>query len=490
MKIVITLLFCSIFLLSYGQDETPTTGEENPVEETAKIYVSPDQQLKKQADVQYKGERASLIEWEDLDEKRFLNIERWKVDLKIKENEPRWRRNLQERRLMEKVGYVLECVGNCRLYRGVGYSKVDYLSTIREGDELQTLKDSYLWAYFMDGTLVRMSPNGSITLKEINIGTEENFIFSRLNTGNILIWSRDQRKIEPLNFKETDSLFLPLSLLEANPLDSERSVKEEDLFAFLDNSLDHLNKYKRLNKMIEENKKDEVKPTEFFLVMPNGTVQANQMIAEFIVLPGNKSYFKLRSHKQAGLVGDQELNPATFYFRGFNNTEVGDVEVGHWYEVGPKGRTLNKMNDIGPFGVGEFVTRNIPTILIAREILYKKYSSFVHEKLSEKQLAEGHGYRLWGAKNKEGTDLNLRLKFLHEYTRRIETNNLVVSEQFKRRLEERGEKWSYSEYTQDFYRRAIGDFYNYREGVNILSGNKDSLNSERKPFWKKIHGLK
>ena len=78
-----------------------------------------------------------------------------------------------------------------------------------------------------------------------------------------------------------------------------------------------------------------------------------------------------------------------------------------------------------------------------------------------------------------------------EYTRRMETNTLLVAEQFKRRLEQRGEKWSSSEYTMDFYRRAMGDFYNYRQGVNISSGsNKDSLNSERKPFWKKIHGLK
>ena len=162
MKIIIVFLFLLNLIGAFAQGEAVT---EKSDEQKVRIFVSPDQQLLKQADVQYKGEKASLVDWEELDEKRFLNIERWKVDLKVKESEPRWRRNLQERRLMEKVGYVIECVGNCRLYRGVGYSKVDYLSTLREGDELQTLEDSYLWAYFLDGTLVRMSPNGSITLK-------------------------------------------------------------------------------------------------------------------------------------------------------------------------------------------------------------------------------------------------------------------------------------------------------------------------------------
>jgi hypothetical protein len=487
MKIVIVFLFLLNLIGAFAQGEAVT---EKSDEQKVRIFVSPDQQLIKQADVQYKGEKASLVDWEELDEKRFLNIERWKVDLKVKENEPRWRRNLQERRLMEKVGYVIECVGNCRLYRGVGYSKVDYLSTLREGDELQTLEDSYLWAYFLDGTLVRMSPNGSITLKEINIGMKENFIFTRLNAGNILLWGRNQRKFEPLNFKETDSLFLPLSFLEANPKDPGLKLDEENLFGYLEKTLDHFGKYKRLNELIEENKREEMKPTEFFLVMPNGTIQGSQMIAEFIVLPGNKSYFKLRSHKQAGLVGEESHKPGTFYFRGYNNTETSEAEVGQWYEVGAKGRTLSPLKDIGPFGMGEFVTRNIPTILIAREIFYKKYSGFAHQKIGERQLAEGHGYRLWGDKDKEGSDLNLRLKFLHEYTRRTETNNLVVSEQFKKRLERRGEKWSFSEYSQNYYRRAIGDFYNYREGANILSGKGSSLNSERKPFWKKIHGIK
>lgn len=463
--------------------------EDSKKQDKARILISPDQQLRPQTLLKYRGKKASLINWEDVDSRRFLDIERWKVDLSVKEKQPRWRINLQERGLMEKVGYVLECVGECRLYRGVGYARVDYLSTLREGDELQTMEDSYLWAYLMDGTLMRMSPRGSITFKEINVGKKENFIFSRLNSGNILFLSRHQKTYEPQGFRETDSLFLPLSFLEANPPDVADYLKEDDLFLYLEESVNYKKNYVRLNKLIEENER-EIKPTEFFLVMPNGTIQGTNISAEFIVLQGNKSYFKLRDSKQLGFAEDVEMNPATFYFRGFNNSETEQVEVGSWYEIEPKGRTVQTIETPPQFKIGEFVTKNIASILTARELFFKKYSSFMHDTISERQLAEDFGYRQWGPLNQEDSDLNLRLKFLREYTRRSETTTLVVSEQFKKRLERRGEKWSLSEYSTDYYRRAMGDFSNYMEGVNILSGSKDALNSQRKPFWKKIHGLR
>lgn len=507
MKIAIFLLIFGLTPMAYSQDDSfdEFVGQETNVEsedasekspqgqasqEKTRILVSPDQQLIPQKEVVYKGERASLVEWEELDEKRFLDFERWKLDLKVKEQEPRWRINLQERRLLEKIGYVIECVGECRLYRGLGYARVDYLSTLREGDELQTLEDSYLWAYMMDGTLMRLSPNGSISFKEINVGTEENFIHLRLNAGNTLILSRHQRKLVPQNFKETDSLFLPLSFLEANPKDPSRSVNEDDLFAYLEETVNHKERYTRLNSLIEANSRERFKDTEFFLVMPNGTIRGRNLSAEFVVLTGNKSYFKVRDHKQLGLVGDEEVSGATFYFRGFNNTDRRDVDVGKWYEVGVKGRSLSAASDSNRFNISEFVTKNIPSILIARELMFTKYSEFIHRSLSERKLAEDHGYRRWGALQNEGSDLNLRVKYLIEFTRRMETNTLLVAEQFKRRLEQRGESWSSSEYSAAFYERAMGDFYNYRQGVNISDGRGSSLNSERKPFWKKIHGLK
>lgn len=457
--------------------------------EAAKIYISPDQQLYQEEEVNFKGEKSSLIRWGDLKEDSFLDFNQWKVDLKVKESQPRRRRNLQETRLREKMGYVIECVGQCRSFRGIGSARVDYLSTLREGDELQTLAHSYLWIYLMDGTIVRISPNSTITLKEMNIGKKENFVFLRLNSGNILVWSRSGKKFKPQNYKETDPIFYPLSFLEANPDSEVLNVDEDNLYGYLEKGIDYLSKYKKLNSLIEENGKPK-KKTIYFLVMPNGTIYGENLVAEAIVLTGNSSYFKVRDEVQVGLENVEQRPKPTLFFRGFKNQRSAEIEPSQWYEMDAKGRTYQVYEKPRRFGMGEFLTRNIPTILVARELLYKKNSNFTQAELTDEELAEKHGYRQWEAFEKEGSDLSLRLEFLIEYTRRAETMNLLAAEQFKERIERRGEKWSFSIYSNDFYEDAIGKFYNYRDGVSILSGTGETLNSERKPFWKLIHGLK
>lgn len=472
----------------FGTEETkPTAAAEGS--EKAKIYISPDQQLFREDQVSFKGEKTSLIRWGELEEDSFLDFNQWKVDLKVKENEPRWRRNLQETRLREKMGIVIECVGECRSYRGVGSARVDYLSTIREGDELQTLPHSYLWIYLMDGTIVRISPNSTITLKEMNIGKKENFVFLRLNSGNFLVWSRSGKKFKPQNFKETDPIFYPLSFLEANPDSEVLKVEEDNLYAYLERGIDYLSKYKRLNSLIEENGKP-AKKTIYFLVMPNGTIYGENLTAEAIVLTGNSSYFKIRNEEQVGLENAEPRPNPTLFYRGFKNSDSTEIQPAQWYEMDAKGRTSKVYDNPQRFGMGEFLTKNIPTILVARELLYKKNSGFTQKEMSDVDLAENYGYRQWESFEKEGSDLSLRVEFLIEYTRRAETMNLLAAEQFKNRIERRGEKWSFSIYSRDFYEDAIGKFYNYRDGVSILSGTGETLNSERKPFWKLIHGLK
>lgn len=481
---ILMILSCLFWTLSSHAQEDSSDPDD------VRIYVSPDEQLVNPKILKYKGEKASLIDWGRLKESKFLDLDQWRVDIRVKQNEPRWRRNLQERRLREKMGYILDCVGNCKIYRGLGYAKVNYLSTIREGDELQTDKDSYVWAYLLDGTIIRLAPGGSITFKEFNVGEEENFVYLRMNAGNSLLWSRTGKKFKPQLIKETDSLFYPLAFSEANPVSKEKKLKEDNLFEFLESSNDTLDKYKRLNGLIKRNSDFLRKPTEYFVVMPNGTIQGKGLISEFIVLTGNKSFFKLRDKEQLSLDTEDFEQQASFYFRGFSNSDKEELETGKWYEVDAKGRTLGAKERPGTFAMGEFITKNIPTILIARELLFSKYSLFTQADLTERELAEEYGYRLWGKESEKNSDFSQRLRFLVEYTRRVETTNLLVAEQFKKKLEKKGEKWNSSEYSQDFYRKAMGDFYNYREGASIFSGVKESLNSERKPFWKKIKSKK
>ena len=486
-----SFLVFSLSLSSLAQQEiVEAQGASSSNEEKVKIFVGPDQQVKPVEEVFFAGERRSTIDWKNLEEDRFLSLSGWKNHLKLKEKVPKWRRNLMERRLNEKVGYVLECVGECRLYRGLGFSKVNYLSSIREGDELLTSEGSYLWVYMLDGTIMRMAPDGSVSLKEINIGEKENFIYARLNAGNILWWSRQASEFKEKKYKETDSLFLPLSLYEAKGPSLKNKLDEDNLFSFLETQNDFSQKYTRLNKLIKKSNEVFSKPTLSFLVFPNGSVLGENLIGEFIVLTGNKSYFKQRTVQEVGFSGEVKQGKLNFFYRGFRKDSNYLVEPGRWYEIGEKGRTILAAKDPSRFAIGEFVTRNIPTILTARELMFQKYSSFFHQKIGGQALARRFGYRLWGDFSKKGTDSNQRIKFLKEYTRRIETTTLLVAEQFKKKLEKEGDSWKYSKYDARFFRKAMGSFYNYRDGVNILGGKSESLNSERKPFWKKIHGIK
>lgn len=454
-----------------------------------KIFISPDQQIKREPVVRYNGEKASLIQWDNINNDEFLDFETWKIKLKIKEDEPLWRNNLRQRGLQEKFGYILDCVGTCRSYRGIGWARSQYLSTIREGDELQTMEDSYAWIYLLDGTLLRMGPESSISFKEINIGKTKNFVFLRADYGNVLVYSDPKGAFKLQELKETDSLFLPLSHLEANPSQEELTFSEDSLDKILDDRTVGLAKIKRLNGLIEANKTMKKKETEFFVVMPNGTVHGMGLIAEFIVLQGKESYVKLRSLEQLRLKEEVDLGTANFYFRGYQNTEEATLGRGEWYVVDKDGRSLTTYDDSKKFNVGEFITQNIPSILIARELMFKKYSLFFHEDISAKKLASEHGFLLWESGKDGRKDLDLRVGFLKEFTRRSETTSLQVTEQFRQKLADRGDEWKYDEYSRKYFRRAMGDFYNYNENATISSGKEEYLNSERKPFWKLINGI-
>ncbi len=442
----------------------------------------------------FKGVKKSLIEWKRIKPDNWLSLDHWKKSRVRKDQEPEWKLNLTERNLKELVGRFLECVGDCRIYRGEGFSTSQYKSSVRELDEIITQSDSYAWIAMMDGTLVRISPNTSLSFKEINIGKSENFIHLRINSGNILVLNRESLLYKERNLRETDKLFLPLSKNEANIEEVKITLDEKDLSNFIAEDTKVLKHYKKLNALISENNEFvNNKPTYTFVVMPNGTVYGKNMQTEFVVLLGGESFVKRRTYEEQKLVLKEEVSesPVEFFYRGFENIERFTLEPGVWYQVAAKGREIAAHEDPLKFQIGEYLTSNIPSILIARELLLKKHSQFLFtENPSRKDLAENSGYRLWGKIDEPGEDLNLRLKFLFEYTRRIETTNLVVAQQFRRKASERGELTKSMVYDQSFYRKALEDYIVSRQSEIIVDTDREVLNSTRKPFWKIINGKK
>ena len=174
------------------------------------------------------------------DIKRIINnevLEKWLKDKvkevykeekerEIKDRFASWENLKRERELKERVGHVLDCRGKCLLFRGLGKNKIQFKSTLKEGDEIQTFKDSYLWFFLLDGTMVRLSPLSSITLKEINLTEKEVFIHARVNFGNLLWLSRDDVGFSEIKQRETDTLFKPIPLYEALPKVKKKKVDE------------------------------------------------------------------------------------------------------------------------------------------------------------------------------------------------------------------------------------------------------------------------
>ena len=372
--------------LANGVETTESRGKDR-AENEYRIY-------RQNQDVQFdfKGIKKNLIKWDELNPDGWLSLDQWKKSRVRKDQEPEWKLNLIERNLRELVGRFLECVGDCRIYRGEGFSTSQYKSRVRELDEIITQQNSYAWIAMADGTLVRLSPNTSVSFKEINIGKKENFVHLRINSGNVLVLNRVKHQYKVRNLRETDKVFLPLGLNSANPAEVKVRLDENDLSNFIAEDRKVEKHYKGLNEKIKENNslvKDKV--THTMVVMPNGTVFGKNMQAEYVVLLGGESYFKQRSFKEQFMELDENAEPElplNYYYRGFENRKNYSVELETWYRVGAKGRSIVPHSDPQVFRVGEYLTSNIPSILLAREILLKEKSDFIFkENISSRMLS-------------------------------------------------------------------------------------------------------
>ena len=227
----------------------------------------------------------------------------------------------------------------------------------------------------MDGTLVRLSPNSSITFNEFNMSTKEFLIYSRVNYGNVLWLSRQASEVEVRDLRETDSMFSLLLIPEIDEwLSREKELDENDLYESLTRA-EYSKQYDHLNKLIKENNEWISKPTKFILSMPNGLVTGQNLSMEFVVLLGNKSFLKQR--------GFDVYNSTTTTFPegeyitlGFDKAQPYPLSPNTWYEVDFRGKNIEKYEGdlLKSFQIGELVTKRIPTIMTARELWLRKFS--------------------------------------------------------------------------------------------------------------------
>ncbi|WP_372652413.1 hypothetical protein [Halobacteriovorax sp.] len=439
----------------------------------------------------YQGVKKNLVEWDKLDPVDYLDYDLWLRDLKLRDKWPQWEKTIREKNQREKIGKVLHCVGKCRFYRGIGYYNGQFRSTVLEGDEIHTGEDSYAWVFLFDGTMVRLSPYTSITFKEFNLGKETNFIQARINSGNVLWLSREREKFVETNERETDGLFLPMKFYDALPTTEKSEYDENNLLSYLEESKATINQYKRLNKLIEENNSlFPNRKTFSFLVTPNGSISGESLNIEFISLVGNEGYLKRRSFQQLGLVGEGNDREALFYYRGFDNKNVFEINDYSWYKIGEKGRVISTHEESNLFRVGEFITKRIPTIFVARELLLKEYSGFMNKLEDENTLGLKYGYRKWGSFSDPKSDLSLRFSFLKEYSRRMETSNLLASQRLREKLKSLGGENQDMTYSSKFFNLALIEFKRGEDLKTYMKTDGEVLNSTKKKFWKIINEIK
>jgi hypothetical protein len=444
--------------------------------------------------IEYKNQKKSRTQFDSINISDTLSFIKWKHDSDEKDRYPDWENRLNEKNNKELVGHFFQCVGTCHVDRGESFFNPLFRSRIYEGDEVQTFKDSYAWIFLLDGTIVRLAPESSISLNEINIGIKENFIHARINAGDVLWLSRTEDLFEENNSPETDALFFPLSLYEAEPEREVKKYEEDNLIELVEEKNTTLNQYKKLNELIKKNNEEIVKhkPTYAFLVLPTITLMGYSPSVEMVSLLGSKSFIKKKSSQDLGLL-DGKTFDLEYQLRGFDKKEINKIEDGKWFEVEEKGKAINEVSN-SLLVVGEFVTKRIPSLLVARELMLKTFSNILfQEKYDRLNLATEYGYRLWGkldqVENANPDDLSKRLTFLKEYSRRIETTNLVVSSHFREKMQERGETFNAMEYGRQFFIRALDKYFSYVEYTDDKE-NGDELNSVTKKLWKQMHGIK
>lgn len=451
----------------------------------------------------YRQQNRSLIQWEKINHKKWADFGVWLKKRKLRDKSPNWRVELRDRLLRENVGRVLQCAGKCFAYRDETFIRPEFNSIVKEGDNIVTGKNSYAWVFLFDGTMVRLAPHTSVSFKELNVGTDEIFLHARINSGSVFWLSRDMSPFKEREKRETDALFIPLDFQEANSIPEEE--RSNDLFEVLDSGFVQglVARYRRLNKLISENNKTIVgKPTYSFIVMPNGTIFGRNLRTDIFVSPNNNSYFKNRSFNQYG--GQEnvekdatglEESPVSFFYRGFDSTGHLKILTDKWYQVDSFGRNVNVMDnrEATEFLLGELITRRIPRILVARELLIQKYSMPLFKKdISKFELAGKAGLRLWGklfsSDELKKEDMQMRFEFLKEYTRRVETSFLITSAKLKAIRQERGDIIENFEFGAWVYERAFSVYSSLKEKHGNRLSDRNILNSTQSKAWIRFNG--
>ena len=435
--------------------------------------------VKPDAVLDFEGQKKSLLDFEDIEVDEWLSYDNWEQEKALQAASPYWEALLRTRRQNEEFGRVLECHGYCIVSKGNSENRIQYRSKLVESDEVRTDKNSFLWLFLIDGTLIRLSPHTSISLNEINISAQKVFFNIRVNQGNIYILSRSRQQLKVQKKRETEQVFFPLAMYEANPKIQKSSITLDDYLFGRETQI--IEQYDRANYYLDFNNNFINKNSYYFISMPNASIHGENFSLEAYSAISGDSYFKKRNYgfnKRAG-------SWAKFNLRGYANTNEVDIVDNTWYKVALPAKSYEEIEPLKSLRINEFLTKRMPSILLARELYLQKFSQELFDpKLKSEIMASKYGYRVWS-----NNEIKARVKFLVDFTRRLETSNLAVAKRYREKVLEKSSLKDAKALRVDYYEYAI---YKY-----IKSGEQKrdkffipKYNSERRDLWKYFNGIR
>lgn len=456
MKLIIvyfSLLWgATVLAMDYGDEELARTlkllGAQIP--EDSEEFVEVDPNLDKT--IHFLGENDSFTGWSTVTEKEFLSIDKWLKQRDLKDRNKYWLEKVTHSDHVELVGRVLKCDGLCYKFGKTIKVRARYLTQIHEGDELRTSEGSAMWILLVDGTIIRLSADSSVSLNEINISKSEILNILRLNYGYMSLKQRSLSKEKFIDAPESDLSFGPVKLLEANreyyirnEYKSLSGAREKVRYQVMKNPGASY-QYKTLNKLIEKNNRwFSNKKVKTLVYSATATFYLEGQNLELFYELGKKSFFHLSSHKAS------EKRLDFVQLRGFEHTKKYLPDYNKWYTTDQNGKEMTEVSQDHRLNAAMAQTMRVPTILLAREIWLNEYAKpLFNLDMSAELLAENLGYRLWNIEVEN--ELSLRIDFAFEYIRRVETSNIVGIKSFYDEYPERG-------FTAKYYAKSMKEHY-------------------------------
>ena len=356
--------------IPHSSKKVPPPPEDNP----QNLDLSTDQILRgealKDSRLRFRGEKNSAIDWTGKQGEELLDYKKWKEKVLGQEKDENYVILSRAKENREIMARVISCIGTCMAQREAKDYRLQQKSRLVEGDEVYTEKDSYLWLALASGEILRLAPETSLFLREINFIDSEIFYFLRINQGFVKMAARVGGPDEFANAKFSDPLALPLYPEQSNPSEQDKKY------------LEGFRELVKTNNLWREKLR-----TQFLVSLPNVILKVENSSFDIFTNTLSKSYIKLMRESSA--------SKANYYLLDQGKEEAINFDT--WQEVSFDGQSIAALKEFKQaIYYGEIFFKSIIPLRFSSEMLMRLNLAPAYEqKISGKNIALEHGIFRW-----------------------------------------------------------------------------------------------